>query len=108
MNKPRDMKKGVYTAQCANCGQPNYMHIDGEGGFDPRRCRSCKASFFHVGEGERKNEYIAYVKEKGRSSLEEDSKNGNVPIKIQRKEFSKSNIEKKDKGSFRLKVNSED
>ena len=55
------MQKGVYTAGCEKCGQPNYMHIDGKGGFDPVVCRACKSQFLGVQKGSRNNEYIAQV-----------------------------------------------
>lgn len=90
---------------CEKCGQPNYMHIDGVGGFDPRRCRSCKIDFVGVS-GDKNNEYRAMVSEKGLSLEEKES--SSTPVNIQRREFSKRNIEKKDNGSFRLRVDIEE
>lgn len=101
------MKKGVYTALCEKCGQPNYMHIDGMGGFDPRRCRLCKTDFVGV-EGDRNNEYKAKISENKQSLPEAVKENHGASINMRRKESSKSNVEKKENGSFRLKIHTED
>jgi hypothetical protein len=101
------MKKGVYTAACGKCGQPNYMHIDGVGGFDPKRCRACKINFISV-TGGKNNEYKAQTSEVKVPRLEEERESDNTFVRIQKKGLSKSNLEKKYDGSFRLKINAED
>ena len=101
------MKKGVYTAMCEKCGQPNYMHIDEVGGFDPRRCRSCKTDFVGV-IGEKNNEYKAMVSEKSQPHSEAVKEDHGTSINMRRKESSKSNVEKRDNGSFILKIHTED
>ena len=92
LNKQSDiMKKGVYTAICGGCEQPNYMHVDDKGSFDPLRCRSCKADFLGIEEGDKANKYVASVPSEEKSDLEEKSeekpakksKSGSVKLEVQ-------------------------
>lgn len=69
--KTTNMEKGVYTAVCGECEQPNYFHVDGKGGFDPKRCRSCKSEFIDIEKAEKGKGYVAAVAAVGEEQEEE-------------------------------------
>ncbi len=69
-----DLKRGVYTAICDRCTRPNYMHIDGNGGYDPVKCGTCKNAIHGVKRGQKKNQYIAYCEPEASSPATEELK----------------------------------
>jgi len=96
--KTIDMKKGVYTAVCSSCEQLNYMHIDGEGGFDPSKCHSCKMGFLSIEEDRANNNYIAVVEEEEEEETEVTKEESKYTKK------SKESTKNSTKESFKLKV----
>lgn len=93
MTDNNHMEKGLYTAFCSNCEQPNYMEIDGEVDFDSLRCRSCKLSITALEKGEENDEYIAIVEE--------------PPVPKEEPKNKKQSTKNTKKESFKLKVKEE-